>query len=115
RHTRGMNEAIFCTGRPFTLEFIDKLVAESAQIFPSSFVHLGGDEPYAIKRWTTCPDCQAKMKARGFASVEAMYHGFIGDLNTIAKRHGKQLIIWNDAIHPGVEPMPAKDIIVDGW
>jgi hexosaminidase len=115
RKPRAMNEAIFCAGRPFTLEFIDRLVGESAQIFPSRFIHLGADEPYAIKRWATCSDCQAKMQARGVTTVEALYHTFVADLNEIAKRHGKTLIVWNDAIHPGVEPMPPKDIVIDGW
>jgi hexosaminidase len=115
RKPRAMNEAIFCAGKAFTHEFIDKLVAESARIFPSKFIHLGADEPYAIKRWATCPDCQAKMKERGVTTVESLYHTFVADLNEIVKRHGRTLVVWNDAIHPGVEPMPPKDIIIDGW
>jgi len=115
RQPRTMNEAIFCAGRPFTWEFIDKLVAEAAEVFPSSYIHLGADEPYGIKRWATCPDCQARMKAKGVTSLEALYHTFIADLDQVAQRHGKKLIVWNDAIHPGVAPMPPKDIIIDGW
>lgn len=115
RQSRTMNEAIFCAGRPFTWEFIDKLVAEAADVFPSRYLHLGADEPYPIKRWATCPDCQARMKAKGATSLEAAYHTFVTDLDGVAQRHGKTLIVWNDAIHPGVEPMPPKDIIIDGW
>ncbi len=115
RKPRAMNEAIFCAGRPFTHEFIDRLVAEAAQVFPSKYLHLGGDEPYAIQRWATCPDCQAKMKQRGVTTLDAYYHTFIAELDAIAQRHGKTLIVWNDALHPGVEPMPPKDIVIDAW
>ncbi len=115
RRPRAMNEAILCAGRPFTLEFIDRLVAEAAAIFPSAFIHLGGDEPYAVRRWADCPDCRARMEREGVASVDALYHVFLRDLDVIAKRHGKRLLVWNDAIHPGVEPMPPRDILIDAW
>lgn len=115
RRTRAMNEAILCAGRAFTREFIDRLVAESAEVFPSVFIHLGADEPYAIKRWAECPDCRARMAREGVTSVDALYHVFLRDLDGIAKSHGRRLIVWNDAIHPGVEPMPPRDILVDAW
>ncbi|HYA48857.1 MAG TPA: family 20 glycosylhydrolase, partial [Burkholderiales bacterium] len=76
RRRRAMNEAIFCAGRPFTREFIDRLVAEAADVFPSEFIHLGADEPYAIKRWADCPDCRARMAREGVATVESLYHVF---------------------------------------
>jgi hexosaminidase len=112
---RGMNDAILCAGKPFTWEFMEKVVAEVAAIFPSRYIHLGADEPFAIKRWKNCPDCQARMKSKGCDTIEAFYHTFVRDLNDIAKRHGKQLIVWNEAIHPGVEPMPPRDIIIHAW
>jgi len=115
RRPRAINEAIFCAGRPFTREFIDRLVAEAAAVFPSEFIHLGGDEPYAVRRWADCPDCRARMEREGVASVDALYHVFLRDLDMIARRHGRRLIVWNDAIHPGVEPMPPRDILIDAW
>ena len=115
RRPRAMNEAIFCVGRPFTREFIDRLVAEAAAVFPSPFIHLGADEPYAVRRWADCPDCRARMVREGVASVDALYHVFLRDLDEIARRHGKRLIVWNDAIRPGVEPMPPRDILIDAW
>jgi hexosaminidase len=115
RRPRKMDEAIFCAGRPFTWEFIDRVLAEAAEIFPSAYVHLGADEPYAIKRWADCPDCQARMKQKDVASLEALYHTFVNDLDDLVKRRGKTLIVWSDAIHPGVAPMPPKDIVIDAW
>jgi N-acetyl-beta-hexosaminidase len=115
RRPRAMNEAIFCAGRAFTWEFIDRLVAEAAEVFPSEFIHLGADEPYAVKRWASCPDCRALMAREGVTTTDALYHVFLRGLDTLVKRRGKRLIVWNDAFHPGIEPMPPKDILVDAW
>jgi|GEM_PF-993886 len=115
RRPRKMNQAILCAGRPFTREFIDGLIAESASVFPSPYIHLGGDEPYAIRRWASCPDCRARMEREGVTGLEALYHVFINDLDRMAKRRGKTLIVWNDAVHPGIAPEPEKDIIIDAW
>jgi hypothetical protein len=115
RRPRPMNQAIFCAGRAFTWEFIDRLVAEAAEIFPSEYVHLGADEPYAIQRWAACPDCRARMTRKGVTTLDALYHTFVNDLDEVVKRHGKRLIVWNDAIHPGVAPMPPRDIVIDAW
>lgn len=113
--SRIMNQAILCAGKASTWEFVEKVIAEMASIFPSRYIHLGGDEPMAIKRWSDCPDCQSRMKAKGVDTLDAFYHTFVIDLNDIAKRHGKQTIVWNDAFHPGVAPMPPRDIIVHAW
>ncbi len=112
---RAVNDAILCAGKAFTWEFIDKVVAEAATVFPSHYLHLGADEPFAIKRWADCPDCQRRMKEKGVTSLQALYHTFVLDLNAIARRHGKQMIVWNDAFHSGVEPAPTKDIVIDAW
>ena len=115
RRPRKMDEAIFCSGRPFTWEFIDGVLGEAADVFPSAYIHLGADEPYAIKRWADCPDCRARMKQKGVTSLEALYHTFVNDLDDLVRRHGKKLIVWSDAVHPGVAPMPNKDILIDAW
>lgn len=112
---RPVNDAILCIGKPLAWQLMESVVAESAEIFPSPYLDLGADEPFAIKRWETSPDCQALMKLKGVTTVTALYHAFLNDLNALAKQHGKKLIVWSDAIHAGVEPMPAKDIIIDAW
>jgi hexosaminidase len=112
---RAMDQAIFCAGKPFTWEFMEKVIAEAAEIFPSKYIHLGADEPFAVKRWSTCPFCQSRMKAKGVTNTTALYHTFVSDLNEMVKRHGRKLMVWNDAITPGTEPMPPKDILIDAW
>ena len=112
---RAMDEAIFCAGKPFTWEFMDKVIAEAVAIFPSKYIHVGADEPFAVKRWNTCPFCQSRMKAKGVTTTTALYHTFVSDLDELVKRHGRKMMVWNDAITPGTEPMPSNDILIDAW
>jgi N-acetyl-beta-hexosaminidase len=55
------------------------------------------------------------MQAKGVSTTPALYHTFVADLDELVKRHGRTLIVWNDAIKPGVAPMPPKDIVIDAW
>lgn len=112
---RPVREALMCAGKDFTREFIEGVVAEIAAVFPSRYLHLGADEPFAIKRWEGCEHCRARREREQLGSIEALYHTFVIDLHAIATRHGKQLIVWNDALTPGVAPLPPKDIIVHAW
>ncbi len=111
----GVDDSILCCGKPFTWKFIDSVVAEAAAIFPSTYIHLGADEPFAIRRWADCPSCRARMKEKGVTTLQALYHTFVLDLDAIARRHGKRMIVWNDAFRLGVEPTPSKDIVIDAW
>ncbi len=112
---RGVDDSILCCGTPFTLQFIDAVVTESAAVFTSPYVHLGADEPFALRRWADCPACRARMKEKGVTTLQALYHTFVLDMDTIVRRHGRRMIVWNDAFHPGVEPAPSKDIVIDAW
>lgn len=107
--------AILCPGKAATWTFLESIVSEAAEVFPSKYLHMGGDEPYAIRRWASCSDCQARMKKEGVATLEALYHTYLRDVHAIAKRHGKTVIFWDDAVHPGVEPMPPRDVVIHGW
>lgn len=108
-------EAILCPAKRFTWDFIDGIVGEAARVFPSPYLDLGADEPFAISRWAWSPDCRREMRMEGLTSLAAYYHGFLIELDALVRRHGRKLIVWNDAVHPGVEPMPPRDIIIDAW
>jgi hypothetical protein len=55
------------------------------------------------------------MREKGATTLESFYHTFVIDLNNIVRRHGRRLILWNEAMRPGVEPAPPKDIIIHAW
>jgi hypothetical protein len=106
---RAVGDAIFCPCHPFTRQFIDALVAEASRVFTSPYIHLGGDEPFAIIRWADCPGGQSE------AGRDRLYNQFLCELHDIAAAHGKKLILWNDAIRPGVAPMPPRDTLIEAW
>jgi hexosaminidase len=112
RQPREVDDAVCCIGRPFTRQFVEGVVAELAEIFPSRYVHVGADAPLLSPRWASCPDCQARMKERGVTTPDALYLTFVSDLNDMAHRHGKTLVIGNAGIHPGMTPMPPTDVAI---
>ena len=60
----GVSEEVLCVGNDKTLEFIKGVLGELIEIFPSEYIHVGGDECPKVS-WKKCPECQAKIKALG--------------------------------------------------
>ena len=60
----GVSEDVLCAGNDETLKFIEDVLGEIIQIFPSEYIHVGGDECPKV-RWAKCPKCQARIKALG--------------------------------------------------
>ena len=65
---RPLNEAILCPGKSFSWIFMDRVIEEVAAVFPSPYLEVGADEPFAMeKRWGNCPACRERMRQRGSA------------------------------------------------
>ncbi|MEG1986207.1 MAG: beta-N-acetylhexosaminidase [Clostridia bacterium] len=97
----GVHQEILCAGEPKTYEFIYDVLDEMAKLFPSKYVHLGGDE--AIKtEWAKCPKCNAKVKEVGLKNVEQLQ----GYMTKCVVEHletlGKVAICWNECINSGI-------------
>lgn len=113
---RPVDRALLCGGKDFTYEFIDKIIGEVVSVFPSPYFHIGGDEPFAIQRWATCPHCQKRMKEKKVKSLQAFYHTVILEFtDLIQKKYHKKPIVWNDAFDPAVEPLPSKEVTIHFW
>lgn len=63
----GISENVLCAGNPETLQFLDDVFDEIIQLFPSPYIHIGGDECPKI-RWEHCPKCQSLMQKQGIKS-----------------------------------------------
>jgi hexosaminidase len=112
----GVSNDVLCAGNDSTLVFIDDVLNEIMDIFPSKYVHIGGDE-CPKTRWKECPKCQQRIaelciKAEGKFSAEDRLQGFITShaFKTIAAR-GRQAIGW-DEILEGEIP---QDAIIMSW
>ena len=99
-----------CPGKESTFEFLEKVLLEVFELFPSEYVHIGGDEA-GKKNWERCPDCQARMKAEGLESVEQLQSYLIKRIESFAHEHGKRIIGWDEILQGGLAP----DATVMSW
>lgn len=99
----GISKEIFCVGREQTFDFLEKVLDEVCELFPSTYIHIGGDEvPY--DRWQTCPDCQRRMRECGF-NREAQLQGYlIHRIETFLAARGRRIIGWDEILDGGVSP-----------
>ncbi|BFI94655.1 MAG: family 20 glycosylhydrolase [Rhodanobacter sp.] len=94
-----------------TFTFIDNVLDEVMALFPSQYIHVGGDE--AIKdQWKASPAVQAKMRALGIADEDALQGWFIGRIGQYLEKHGRKLIGWDEILEG--DHLPA-DATVMSW
>ncbi len=93
----------FCIGNEETFEFIEGVLTEVMELFPSEYIHIGGDE--ASKRgWKTCPKCQARMKKEGLKDVDELQSYMIHRVEKFLNGHGRQIIGWDEILEGGLAP-----------
>ncbi len=105
----GVSEEVLCAGNPKTLEFVKDVMSELLEIFPSEYIHVGGDECPKI-RWQKCPKCQAKIRElklkadKQHSSEERLQSYFISEVEKFLNAHGRQIIGWDEILEGGVAP-----------
>jgi len=105
----GISEDVLCAGNDETLKFIDDVLGEIIQIFPSEYIHVGGDECPKV-RWAKCPKCQARIKALGIkadkdhTAEEKLQSFIIGHAEKFLNDHGRQIIGWDEILEGGLAP-----------
>ena len=92
-----------CPGKESTYEFLEKVLLEVFDLFPSEYVHIGGDEA-GKRNWERCPDCQARMKAEGLENVEQLQSYMIRRMERFAHAHGRRIIGWDEILEGGLAP-----------
>lgn len=100
---KGLAKDALCPGRETTFEFIGNVIDEVTDIFPSEFIHIGGDE--CIKdRWYDCPDCKKRMEDEGIVSDGEYTNGqylqvyFINRVQAYLKTKGRKIIGWDEIL-----------------
>lgn len=94
---------IYCAGKDSTFEFLQDVLKEVMAIFPSKYIHIGGDEATKTN-WKTCPNCQKRMKAEGLHDVEELQSYFVKRMEKFINSHGKKLIGWDEILEGGLAP-----------
>lgn len=96
-----MND-IYCT-REETFSFIENILTEIAELFPSEYIHIGGDEAPKL-RWTRCHVCQERMKNEGLKDENELQSYFITRIEKFLASKGKRIIGWDEILEGGLAP-----------
>jgi hexosaminidase len=91
------SKKLFCAGSEKTFEFLFSLLDEVLEIFPFSYVHIGGDE--AVKsEWKRCERCQKIMRKQGLKNERELQGYFLNRVIDYLALHGRSAIVWNDGL-----------------
>lgn len=101
----------FCPAKEANYELLEDILKEVCELFPTSYIHIGGDE-VDMSQWRRCPDCQAFMRKNCMTEESELQRYFMSRLTEILAKYGKQPAVWNEAIEGG---KLADDTRVYGW
>ena len=96
-------QADFCVGNEKTFEFLENVLLEVMEIFPSEYIHVGGDEA-SKQSWKTCPLCQARMKKEGMKEIDELQSYLIHRVEKFLNEHGRNLLGWDEILEGGLAP-----------
>ena len=99
----GVFKDIYCAGNEQTFDFLEAVLDEVCEIFPSKFIHIGGDEAPKF-RWEHCAKCQARLAAENLENTEELQRYFITRIETYLNSKGKQIIGWDEILDGGLSP-----------
>jgi hexosaminidase len=97
---------IFCAGKEGTFAFIEDVLSEVIELFPSEYIHIGGDEADK-SQWVTCPDCQKRIRNEGLKNEKELQSYFIRRIEKFLNSRGRQLIGWDEILEGGLAPNAA--------
>ena len=105
----GVSDNVLCAGNDATLKFIEDVLSEVIEVFPSEYIHIGGDE-CPKTQWEKCPKCQARIKSLGIKgdkkhSAEMYLQSFvINHAEKFLNSKGRQIIGWDEILEGGLAP-----------
>ena len=105
----GVSDNVLCAGNDATLSFIEDVLSEVIEVFPSEYIHIGGDE-CPKTQWEKCPKCQARIKALGIKgdkkhSAEMYLQSFvINHAEKFLNSKGRNIIGWDEILEGGLAP-----------
>ena len=100
----GISKDVLCAGRESTFEFIEGVLDEVVALFPSKYIHIGGDE-CPKDRWKVCSECQKRIAAEGLKDEHELQSYFMQRVEKyLATKHGRSIIGWDEILEGGVSP-----------
>lgn len=99
-----------CLGNPATYTFAKDVLSEVLEIFPSRYIHIGGDEA-ELKHWQNCPKCQGFMRAHGIKTESELQGYFMTEISRFLLSKGRTPIVWDEI---GGSELP-REVIIMNW
>ncbi len=99
----GVEADVYCAGNDKVVQFNKDVLTEVMGLFPSKFIHIGGDE-CPKDRWKKCTKCQARMKSKGLKNTEELQSWFIQQIDQFIASKGRRLIGWDEILEGGLAP-----------
>ncbi|MFA6564241.1 MAG: beta-N-acetylhexosaminidase [Verrucomicrobiia bacterium] len=99
----GIEPDILCPGNDAALAFVKDVLAEVCELFPSHFIHIGGDE-CPRDRWKTCPKCQARIRAENLQGEAQLQTWFNHRIEEFLASKGRRLLGWDEILEGGLTP-----------
>lgn len=112
----GVSDEVLCVGKEETFKFLETVLGEVMDLFPSEYIHIGGDE-CPKNRWKECPACQAKIKELGLKdddkhTKESYLQNYVtARVQKFVNDHGKKIIGWDEILEGDL----AKGATVMSW
>lgn len=103
-------DIIYCAGNDSVYTFLEGVIDEIVDLFPSRYIHLGGDEAWKVN-WKKCPRCQARMKAEGLKNEEDLQGYFMARMARYVQSKGREVMGWDELTNTDIP----EDAIIFGW
>ena len=112
----GVSDDVLCAGNEETMLFVEDVLNEVMDIFPSPYIHIGGDECPKV-RWKECPKCQAKIKELGikaderFSAEDYLQSYVMNRMAKVVEARGRRIIGWDEILEGNV----SETAIIMSW
>jgi hexosaminidase len=110
QQTWGVFNDVFCAGKDQTFEFMENVLTEVLELFPSTYIHVGGDE-CPKNNWKRCPNCQKRIKDLNLKDEHELQSYFIQRIEKFLNNKGRKLIGWDEILEGGLAP----NAVVMSW
>jgi hexosaminidase len=106
RTTWGISKDIYCAGNDSVFTFLENVLTEVMELFPSKVIHIGGDEA-PKERWEKCSKCQKRIKDEGLKDEHGLQSYFITRIEKFLNSKGRHIIGWDEILEGGLAPNAA--------
>jgi len=106
----GVFKDIYCAGNDTTINFLKDVLSEVITLFPSEYIHIGGDEAPKY-RWERCSKCQSRMKNNKLKDEHELQSWFVNQMDIFLQKKARKLVGWDEILEGGL----SKGAIVQSW